>query len=141
MNARWRRNRLTMREMRITGWPLRVVILLQALFAACAVSVLAYRAAGRAPNLIHFGWLSYRAWNIYLSLLLVAYFVVALRRALPYTVPLLAAFSVFHLVDGVLIGFWTKAVLHALTLLILGWTVLPPSRWTPTPATTGGPDA
>lgn len=107
------------RALRVSGWSLRTLIGLQLLFAACASSVLIYRATGRAPEIIHFGWLSYRAWNIYLSLLLIAYFVWALRRALPYTVPLLAAFCLFHLVDGLLIGFWTKAVLRALSLTVL----------------------
>lgn len=130
MNARRSRLLAAVRDLQIAGWPLRTVILLQLLFAACASSVLAYRATGRAPELIHFGWLSYRAWNIYLSLLLVAWFIIALRRAIPYTVPLLAAFSLFHLVDGPLIGFWTKAVLQAISLTVLGcaiWMRPPPA--------------
>lgn len=107
------------RALRVSGWRLWTLIVLQLLFAACASSVLIYRATGRAPEIIHFGWLSYRAWNIYLSLLLIAYLVWALQRALPYTVPLLAAFCLFHLMDGLLIGFWTKAVLQALSLAVL----------------------
>ena len=109
--------------LRDMGWPLWALITLQLLFAACATSVLIYRAAGWAPEIIHFGWLSLRAWNIYLSLVLVVYLVWALCSAKPWSVPLLAAFSLFHLGEGGLIGFWTKSLLHALPLAILAWAI------------------
>lgn len=109
--------------LRDRGWSLWALITLQLLFAACATSVLIYRAADWAPEIIHFGWLSFRAWNIYLSLVMVFFLVWALWRTKPWSVPLLAAFSLFHLVDGLLIGFWTKSLLHALTLFILAWAI------------------
>ena len=63
----------------LNRWQTITLIVLQLLFAACATSVLIYRAQGWAPEVINFGWLSYRACNIYISLALVAYFVVGLR--------------------------------------------------------------
>lgn len=52
---------------------------------------------------------------------LVAYFVVGLIRGHRNIVPLLAAFALFHLVDGLIIGFWTKAILQFAALCVLGF--------------------
>lgn len=110
------------------AWPLErwqtiALIVLQLLFAACASSVLYYRAHGLAPDVIHFGWLSYRAFNIYVSLALVGYFVFGLVNHHRHVVALLALFMVFHLVEGLVIGFWTKAILQLVTLGVLAWSV------------------
>lgn len=110
------------------AWPLErwqaiALIVLQLLFAACASSVLYYRAHGLAPDVINFGWFSYRAFNIYISLALVAYFVFGLLNQHRHVVALLTLFVVFHLVEGLVIGFWTKAILQLAALGILALSV------------------
>lgn len=102
-------------------WHIYALIVIELLFAACASSVLLYRAQGWAPEIIDFGWLSYRAWNIYLSLALVAYLVLGLLHGHRYVLPLLGLFALFHLLDGLLIGFWLKAVLQFAAVLVLLW--------------------
>lgn len=109
------------RSIPIRRWQVVTLIFLQLLFAACATSVLVYRAQGWAPEVIDFGWLSYRAFNIYFSLFIIAYLVWGLLCRHRYTLFLLTIFSLFHLVDGGLIGFWTKSVVHLATLIILAW--------------------
>lgn len=100
-------------------WQIIALIALQLLFAACATSVLIYRAQGWAPEVINFGWLSYRAFNIYISLGLVIYFIWGLVRKHRYVVPLLSLFVLFHMVEGLIIGFWTKSALQLAALIIL----------------------
>lgn len=105
----------------LSRWQITALIISQLLFAACASSVLLYNARGWAPDVINFGWLSYRALNIYVSLALIAYIIFGLLHRHAYTVVLLAAFVLFHLVEGAVIGFWAKAILQlaALSILIL----------------------
>lgn len=105
-------------------WQVASLVVLEGLFAACATSVLVYRALDLAPRVIHFGWDSYRAFNIYVSIGLVACFVIGLLRGVRHTAPLLAAFAFFHLVDGLMIGFWTKATLQFAALGVLAWPFL-----------------
>jgi hypothetical protein len=105
--------------MSLSPWQLAAVLVLQGLFAACATSVLVYRALGVAPEVIDFGWLSYRTFNIAGSILLVAYIAWGLLRDHRHIYTITAAFSLFHLIEGAVIGFWIKAVLHLLVLLVL----------------------
>lgn len=100
-------------------WQITALIISQLLFAACASSVLLYNAHGWAPDIISFGWLSYRALNIYVSLALIAYIIFGLLHRHAYIVVLLAVFVLFHLVEGAVIGFWTKAILQLAALCIL----------------------
>jgi len=108
-------------SLRLGRWQAATLIGLQLLFAACMASVVLYRAQGWAPEVINFGWLSYRTFNIFVSILIVGYLVWGLLRRDRYVLPLLAAFSLFHAIEGVIIGFWAKAVIHLATLLVLGW--------------------
>ena len=124
--------RVERRVWSLNRWQTITLIVLQLLFAACATSVLIYRAQGWAPEVINFGWLSYRACNIYISLALVAYFVVGLWRGHRYIAPLLTLFVLFHLVEGAIIGFWTKAILQLAALGVLSWSIWPALR-TPAP--------
>ncbi len=114
--------------MRLQRWQTVTLIVLQLMFAVCATSVLVYRAQGWAPEVIDFGWLSYRAFNIYVSLPIIGYLVWGLLRRHRHVLPLLAAFSLFHLVEGAVIAFWTKAVIHLVTLVILAWIVYEKGR-------------
>lgn len=109
--------------MQLKRWQTATLIVLQLLFAACATSVLVYRAQGWAPEVIDFEWLSYRAFNIYVSLALIGFLVWALLHRHRLALPLLAAFSLFHLIDGVIIAFWSKAVIHLMTLILMAWIV------------------
>ena len=95
------------------------------------MSVLLYRAQGWAPEVIDFGWLSYRAFNIYFSLLVIGWLVWGLLRGSRYVLPLLAVFALFHLVEGVAIAFWAKAVIHLVTLIIVSWIIYENSRIRP----------
>ncbi len=109
--------------MQLKRWQTATLIVLHILLAAFATSVLVYRAQGWAPEAIDFGWLSYRAFNIYVSLALISFLVWALLRRHRLALPLLAAFTLFHLIDGVIIGFWTKAIIHLVTLILMAWVV------------------
>jgi hypothetical protein len=112
-----------MRIIILKPWQTATLIALQLLFAACATSVLVYRARGWAPQVFDFGWLSYRALNIYISLALIGYLVWGLLRGYRHALPLLAVFSLFHLVEGVIIGFLSKALIHLITLIVIAWVV------------------
>ncbi len=76
--------------MQLKRWQTATLIVLQLLFAAFATSVLVYRAQGWMPEAIDFGWLSYRAFNIYVSLALISFLVWALLRRHLLALPLLA---------------------------------------------------
>jgi len=111
----------------LDGTSIALLIGLQLLFAACAASVLLYRFQNWAPDIIEFGWASYRAFNIYGSLLLTGVIVGGLLRRTVWVVPLLAAFALFHGIEGLVIGFWTKAALQLATLAILTWGYMRPA--------------
>jgi hypothetical protein len=104
-------------------WQTVTLIILQLLFAACAASVLIYNALAWAPKVIDFRWLSYRAFNIYASLALIAYIVRELARREISILPALAVFALFHLIEGIIVAFWSKAVIHFATLILLAWFV------------------
>jgi len=99
------------------------LVTLQLLFAACAMSVLLYNAMGWAPQMIEFAWGSYRALNIYGSLVLVAIIAVGLIRRRAWSVALVAAFALFHGLEGLVIGFWFKAILQLAALAVLAWGI------------------
>lgn len=104
--------------MNIKRWQLVSLIILQVTFAACASSVLIYNAFEWAPDVIAFEWGSYRAFNIYISILIVAALVWGLITRVPVTLPIIMVFASFHLVEGLIISFWSKAILHFITLII-----------------------
>ncbi|MBO6950065.1 MAG: hypothetical protein JJ855_18965 [Rhodospirillales bacterium] len=102
----------------IKRWQLVSLIILQAMFAACASSVLVYNAFGWAPDVISFEWGSYRAFNIYVSILIVAALIWGLVARVPIIMPVIIVFATFHLVEGLIISFWSKAAIHFVTLII-----------------------
>ena len=104
--------------MNIKRWQLLSLIILQVMFAACASSVLVYNAFGWAPDVISFEWSSYRAFNIYISILIVAALIWGLLARTSIIMPVIMVFASFHLMEGVIISFWSKAVIHFITLLI-----------------------
>lgn len=106
-------------------WQIVSLIGLLLPFAACASSILVYRALGWAPEVIDFAWVSYRSLNIYVSLLIIGYLVWGLLRRDDIILYLLPAFSLFHLAEGVAIGFWAKAGIHLLILVLLAWIARP----------------
>ena len=97
-------------------WEIWAIIALAGLFALCAASVLVYRYLGIAFD---FSWLSYRVVNIVVSIVLVILLGKALLQSVPNALVWMAAFSVFHLLEGVVIHFWFKAVIHALILIVI----------------------
>lgn len=104
--------------MNIKRWELVSLIILQVMFAACASSVLVYNAFEWAPDVISFEWSSYRAFNIYISILIVAALIWGLLARTAIIMPVIMVFASFHLMEGVIISFWSKAVIHFITLLI-----------------------
>jgi hypothetical protein len=98
-------------------WEIWSIIVLESLFGLCAASVIVYRVLGIAFD---FDFLSYRVANISVSILLVVYLVFALLQSRKNTLIWVAIFSLFHLIEGVIIHFWFKVVIHALILVIVG---------------------
>ena len=103
-------------------WETWSIITLELLFALCAASVVGYKMAG----IFEFEYLSYRFFNIVASILIVCLIAWALLRSerQMYLYPVIALFSLFHLIEGVMIGFWYKVIIHFLILLIVAWMYL-----------------
>jgi len=97
-------------------WEIWIIIALEVLFALCAASVIAYRFLGIA---FEFNIFSYRMANITISIALISYFVFSLYRLRKNILIWVSVFSLFHIIEGVLIHFWFKVVIHALILLIV----------------------
>ncbi len=98
-------------------WMIWSITGLESLFALCAGSVLVYRVLGIAFD---FGLFSYRVANIIISLLLIVYIINGLFKRSKNILTWVLTFSVFHLIEGVIIGFWFKVVIHALILIVVG---------------------
>lgn len=98
-------------------WEVWAVIVFQLLFALCASSVLAYRVLGIDFD---FGLLSYRVFNITISLTIIAYLVFALLKGKRLALVFALVFSAFHFVEGIIISFWLKVVIHGFVLLVIG---------------------
>jgi len=91
---------------------------LEILFAMCASSVLVYRVLGIAFD---FGLFSYRVANIVISLIVISYIVFGLFKQSNNILQWVLWFSIFHLIEGIVIQFWFKVVIHALILLVVGF--------------------
>lgn len=87
---------------------------LEILFALCASSVLVYRVLGIAFD---FGLFSYRVANIVISLIVIAYIIYGLFKQSKNILLWVMWFSSFHLIEGIIIHFWFKVVIHALILI------------------------
>ncbi|HEC18347.1 MAG TPA: hypothetical protein ENI97_03300 [Gammaproteobacteria bacterium] len=98
-------------------WVIWTITGLEVLFALCAGSVLVYRVLGIAFD---FGLFSYRVANIVISLVLIVYIINGLFKRSKNILIWVSAFSAFHLIEGVIIGFWFKVVIHALILIVVG---------------------
>ncbi len=99
------------------NWIIWSIAGLEGLFALCAGSVLVYRVLGIAFD---FGLFSYRVANIVISLVLIVYIINGLFKRSKNILTWVLAFSAFHLVEGVIIGFWFKVMIHALILIVVG---------------------
>jgi len=93
------------------------IIVLEILFGLCALSVILYRILGIAFD---FGFLSYRVFNIVFSILFIIYLVYALLKSHKYALILALLFSAFHFIEGILIGFWIKTVVHGFVIVAIG---------------------
>ncbi|MFV2056878.1 MAG: hypothetical protein ACC707_10440 [Thiohalomonadales bacterium] len=89
---------------------------LELLFALCAGSVLVYRVLGIAFD---FGLFSYRVANIVISLFVIAYIINGLFKQSKNILLWVVWFSSLHLIEGIVIHFWFKVVIHALILLVV----------------------
>lgn len=100
----------------IARWSL---IGLEVLFGLCALSVIAYQFTGRFD--FGFGIVSYRFFNIVISLAVIAYIVYGVLKSKPHILAVAVIFSFFHIGEGIIISFWSKVGIHFLILMIIGW--------------------
>ena len=105
------------KSQKIEIWSL---ISLEVLFGLCALSVVAYKLMGK----FDFGFGSYRFFNIVLSVLFIGYLIYGLLRSQKQTLILVILFSLFHLIEGVLISFWYKTVIHLMILIVVAYYYL-----------------
>jgi len=96
-------------------WEHWALILLEVLFALCAASVVLYKIWG----IFSFGFLSYRFINIVLSIGIIVYIIWALLHSKKHTYTLITLFSLFHFIEGIIIQFWYKTVIHFFILLVM----------------------
>lgn len=93
-----------------------IIVILELLFAACALSVLLYRYLGIAFD---FAWLSYRVFNISISLGLIAYLTYALLKHKRHALVIAFLFSLFHFIEGIFINFYAKTIIHGIILAVI----------------------
>lgn len=93
-----------------------ILIFLELLFVACAISVVLYKIWG----IFDFGFLSYRFFNIVLSILFIGYLIYGLAKAHKNILILITIFSLFHFIEGIIIIFWFKVVIHLAILIVVG---------------------
>jgi len=93
------------------------IIMLEILFGLCASSVILYRVMGWAFD---FGMFSYRVFNISISLLIIIYLIYTLLKSQKRALLYVLLFSLFHFIEGLLISFWFKVVIHGLILVVVG---------------------
>jgi len=113
--ARWKytTSGVTMKEKKFV-WSL---IILEVLFVLCAMSVMFYRYLGEYD----FAYLGYRTFNIVFSILFIFYLIYGLLKAHKNILSLVLVFSLFHFVEGIIITFWYKVVIHFFILVWVGW--------------------
>ena len=93
------------------------IIILNIAFALCATSVILYRILGIAFD---FGFLSYRVINIVFSISFIGYLVYGLLKSHKNILILVSLFSLFHFIEGIIIVFWLKTIIHFLILVVVG---------------------
>ena len=101
---------------KIERWGLIILVLL---FGVCALSVIVYQFTGRFD--FGFDVISYRFFNIVISLVVVTYIIVGLLKSNKHVLTIVGIFSLFHFTEGLIILFWTKAVIHLIILTIVCW--------------------
>ncbi len=102
----------------VKNWERWALIVLETLYVLCAISVILYRMRG----IFDFDLFSYRSFNIVISILIGLYIIYALFiRSEKYLYPIVVLFSLFHFVEGIIISFWYKVVIHLMILLIAMW--------------------
>lgn len=104
---------------KVSRWSLAI---LEILFGMCALSVIVYQFTGRFD--FGFGVLSYRFFNIVVSLVVIAYILWGLFNSKSNVLMVALCFSGFHFIEGLFISFWYKVVIHLLIVLIIAWHVL-----------------
>ncbi len=101
---------------KIERWSL---IILEVLFGLCALSVIVYQFTGRFD--FGFGVISYRVFNIVISLVVIAYIIYGLLKSKHHVLTVVGIFSLFHFAEGIIITFWYKVVIHLFILMIVCW--------------------
>ena len=95
------------------------MIILEVLFGLCALSVIVYQFTGRFD--FGFGVISYRFFNIVISLVVIAYIIYGLLKSKQHVLTIVGIFSLLHFAEGLIISFWYKTVIHFLILMIVCW--------------------
>ena len=95
------------------------LIVLEVLFGLCALSVIVYQFTGRFD--FGLGIISYRFFNIAISLAVIAYIIYGLLKSKQHVLTVVAIFSLLHFSEGLIISFWYKVVIHFLILMIVCW--------------------
>jgi len=93
------------------------LVVLQGLFALCASSILLYQYMGWHD--FGFSLISYRVFNIVISIALVVYFIYGLFKQHRYILIGLGLFALFHTIEGIPTELWIKVVLNGLTLVLI----------------------
>ena len=101
----------------VKRWEIRSLIGLESLFALCAASVVVYKLLG----IFDFGFLTYRFFNIAVSIGICIYIIYALLWLDKYVYVAITLFSLFHFIEGIIIQFWYKTIIHLMILLIMMW--------------------
>jgi hypothetical protein len=101
----------------LTKREVALLIILEILYVACAISVIVWKVRG----IFTFGWMSYRFFNVALSIVFAFYLMFGFGRRHRYVLALATIFSLFHFVDGIIIRFLYKVVIHAAILVVIGF--------------------
>lgn len=88
---------------------------LEVLFIFCMLSVILFKIFG----IFDFGFLSYRFFNVVASIFFTLYLIQSLLRLDKYVYILITIFSLFHFIEGIIIGFWWKTVIQGAILIVI----------------------
>ncbi len=111
----------------VKRWGMWSLIILESLFALCAASVVVYRLMG----VFDFGFLSYRFFNIVVSIAICIFIIRALLKSDNQVYFIIIFFSLFHFIEGIIIQFWYKTVIHLMILLLMMWIYYRHKTFTP----------
>ncbi len=111
----------------VKRWEIWCLIILESLFALCAAGVVVYRLLG----IFDFGFISYRFFNVVVSIAICIYIIRALLKSDNQVYFIIILFSIFHFIEGIIIQFGYKTVIHLMILLFMMWIYYRDKTFTP----------